>query len=110
LDTILNFIQKVGTLEGLLTIIVLWLHRWLFKMYNERLKDRQKEIDRMAKDIHTWRDDFWKMVNQRREDTKTIRDQLNDRIEDITKERDNALEELSKVKVQLKTKYNLNRE
>ena len=39
-------------------------HRWIFKMYQDRLDDRQNEINRMAEENREYREYFMKLIGQ----------------------------------------------
>ncbi|MFA5240495.1 MAG: hypothetical protein WC476_12420 [Phycisphaerae bacterium] len=57
-QTILEFIDKLGTTEGVFVILFFVLHAWIFMLYKGRIKDRQREIDRLADENHEYRERF----------------------------------------------------
>jgi len=57
-DNIVTILEKYGLFGG--TFFLFWIFaNWYFhKQYNDRLKDKQNEIDRLAADIKDYRDRF----------------------------------------------------
>ena len=45
--------------------IILSCHFYIFKLYKQVLKDRQKEIDRLAEENHQYRDRFIKLLDNK---------------------------------------------
>lgn len=62
-DTIKSFIEAFGWAKGILTIFFFLAHFWIFRQYNGRLEDRQKEIDRLAEDNREYRDRFLELLD-----------------------------------------------
>ena len=62
---------KVGIWEGLFILFFFIAHKVLFSLYNERLEDRQREIDRLAKENHEYRNKFMKLVEANLKSTTT---------------------------------------
>ena len=63
--TIKDFIQTFGWTKGVFTIFFFSAHGWVFKLYNDRLKDKQAEIERLASDNRTYRDRFLKFYDEK---------------------------------------------
>lgn len=58
---------ELGIWDGLLAVTWIGGHIWVYKMYNDRLKDRQEEIDRLAADNRDYRDRFLHFIDERME-------------------------------------------
>ncbi len=54
-QTIKEFLETFGKKDGLFILTFFLLHGWVYLQYTGRLKDRQKEIDRLAQDNHEYR-------------------------------------------------------
>ena len=65
LENIITLINTIGLAKTLFVIILLSCHFFIFKQYNERLKDRQIEIDRLANDNREYRDRFLKLLDKK---------------------------------------------
>lgn len=55
-NTIKDFLVQFGWIKGTLTIFFWLAHYWIYHLYNARLNDRQKEIDRLAGDNREYRE------------------------------------------------------
>jgi hypothetical protein len=64
-DTIREFINELGALKGVFVLFFFIAHGWIYGLYHGRIKDRQKEIDRLAKDNHEYRDRFMKLLDKK---------------------------------------------
>lgn len=64
-DTVLKFIETLGWVKGVFTIFFFLAHFWIWRLYLGRLKDRQKEIDRLAKENHEYRDRLFELFDKR---------------------------------------------
>lgn len=62
LDFFADFIARLTPVEGILLILVIVFHRATIKSYKMRVKDRQQEIDRLAKENHDYRDRFTRIL------------------------------------------------
>ena len=63
-DTIYKFIENFGLIKGLFILFFFSAHAWIYFLYSGRLKDRNKEIDRLAKDNHEYRDRFLQLLDE----------------------------------------------
>lgn len=63
-DSVLNFIKTLGWTKGVFTIFFFLAHGWVYKLYNLRMDDRQKEIDRLAEDNKDYRVRFLKILDK----------------------------------------------
>ena len=59
-----TFIHDLGLLRGLFAIFFLGMHAWVFALYNGRLQDRQKEIDRLAEENKEYRNRFTALLDK----------------------------------------------
>lgn len=64
-EVIETFIVTFGWTKGILTIFFFLAHFWIFMQYNGRLKDRQREIDRIASDNREYRNRFLELLDKR---------------------------------------------
>jgi hypothetical protein len=64
LEPLGDFPSQFGIVDGLLVLFFIGAHIWIYRLYEERIRDRQKEIDRLAKDNHEYRDLFIKLINK----------------------------------------------
>lgn len=62
---IVELIKTIGLAKSLFATILLSCHFYIFALYNGRLKDRQDEIDRLAKDNREYRDRFLKLLDKK---------------------------------------------
>ena len=60
-----DFISDLGVTKGIFVIFFFLSHHWIFKMYNGRLNDRQKEIDRLAEDNREYRNRFLSLLDEK---------------------------------------------
>lgn len=63
-EEIKEFIVTFGWAKGILTIFFFMAHAWIYSLYNGRLKDRQKEIDRIAYENREYRERFLALLDQ----------------------------------------------
>jgi len=63
-QTIKDLIQTLGWTKGVFTVFFFLAHAYIFSLYRGRLKDRQIEIDRLAKDNHEYRDRFLALLDR----------------------------------------------
>jgi len=66
-----SFLREFGEVNGLLILAVALMFLWVrssnkiaFRQYEERIKDRQKEIDRLAADNHAYREKYLKSLDK----------------------------------------------
>jgi F0F1-type ATP synthase membrane subunit b/b' len=64
LETILQFIQTLGWVKGVFAIFFFLMHGLYFMAMRGRLKDRQREIDRLAADNKEYRERFVAMIDK----------------------------------------------
>ncbi|MGH9755304.1 MAG: hypothetical protein ACREA2_21205 [Blastocatellia bacterium] len=64
-ETIKDFIVSFGWAKGTLTILFWVFHAWIYLLYNGRLNDRQKEIDRLIQENQHYRKIFFTLLEQR---------------------------------------------
>lgn len=64
-NTVKDFVITFGWAKGILTIFFFLAHYWIFRQYDGRLKDRQKEIDRLAEENAEYRNRFLDMLDER---------------------------------------------
>lgn len=57
-EIIKDFVQSFGWTKGVFTIFFFLAHWCYFWTNNQRLKDRQREIDRLANDNREYRDRY----------------------------------------------------
>lgn len=60
-----ELISDLGITKGMFVIFFFLSHIWIFKMYNGRLNDRQKEIDRLAEDNREYRNRFLSLLDEK---------------------------------------------
>jgi len=63
-NTIKDFIVTMGWTKGVFTIFFFMTHGWVYILYNGRVKDRQKEIERLAADNREYRERFLKILDE----------------------------------------------
>ena len=73
LNSFAEFFAKLTFTEGVLVFLIFFGGLWIYKSHNRQLDDRQKELDRLAKDNHRYRDRFEQMQDRI--------ERLNDRLE-----------------------------
>ena len=61
---ILDFVRTLGLTKGLFTLFFFLMHGWVYLLYQGRIKDRQKEIDRLAADNREYRERFTKLLDR----------------------------------------------
>lgn len=64
MEQLTAMVQSLGLLETLFILFFFGAHSVIFLQYRARLNDRQKEIDRLAKDNHEYRDRFLAFVDR----------------------------------------------
>jgi hypothetical protein len=64
LDAILKFLTEFGLTKGLFALSFIGGHLWIYRLYSGRLKDRQKQIDMLAKDNHEYRDRLLQLLDK----------------------------------------------
>ncbi|MCK5000732.1 MAG: hypothetical protein KAS23_14415 [Anaerohalosphaera sp.] len=64
-EEVLETIKSLGLTKGLFVVFFFTAHSYVFWLYRGRLKDRQKEIDRLASENHEYRDRFLKLLDKR---------------------------------------------
>lgn len=64
LDFLMGMFKEFGLSSGLLVVIVLGMHYWVFRLYNRQLEDRQREIDRIAADNRDLRERFTRLLDR----------------------------------------------
>ncbi len=69
-ETVKDFIVSFGWVKGTLTILFWVFHAWIYLLYNGRLKDRQKEIDRLIQENREYRKMFVALLDQRLDSQK----------------------------------------
>jgi hypothetical protein len=65
LQTVKELILSLGLVKGTFVVFFFVAHGWIFLLYNGRLKDRQKEIDRLATDNREYRVRFVTLMDKR---------------------------------------------
>ncbi|GAN32714.1 MAG: hypothetical protein DYG83_01595 [Candidatus Brocadia sp. AMX2] len=53
-----DIILALGLIKGLFFAFFFIMHLWIFLLYKGRIKDRQKEIDRLAAENREYRERF----------------------------------------------------
>lgn len=65
IDNIITLVQAIGLPNTIFTIIILSYHFHIFIQYNARLKDRQSEINKLAKENREYREIFLTLLDKR---------------------------------------------
>jgi hypothetical protein len=63
-NTIERFILSLGWTKGVFALFFFMAHGWIYWLYHGRLKDRQAEIDRIAKENREYRERFLKFYDK----------------------------------------------
>ena len=63
-NTIIDAIKKLGWVKGVFALFFFMAHAWIYALYMGRIKDRQNEIDRLAKENHDYRHKFLRMLDE----------------------------------------------
>ena len=63
-QTVKDFIVSLGWVKGTFALFFWVTQGWIYFLYRGRLKDRQKEIDRLAQDNREYRDRFVAMLDK----------------------------------------------
>ena len=63
-ETIKDFVVAFGWAKGTLTILFWVFHIWIYRLYNARLEDKQKEIDRLIRDNIEYRERFHALLDR----------------------------------------------
>lgn len=58
-----NVVMQHGIWALLFIVSLVIFHRWISRLHQGRLDDRQREIDRLAKENHEYRDRFQKLID-----------------------------------------------
>src|SRR6266516_2769669 len=53
-----------GLLRGTFALFFWVMHFWIYRLYNGRLKDRQREIDNIAAENRAYRERFLALIDQ----------------------------------------------
>jgi len=71
MEFLLSFLREFGEVNGLLILGVALMFLWVrssnkvaFRQYEERIKDRQREIDRLAEDNRAYREKYLKSLDK----------------------------------------------
>mgnify|MGYP001061996513 CR=1 FL=1 len=64
LTEITNALSTLGYMEGLFALFFFMMHGWVFFLYHGRISDRQKEINRLAKENRDYRERFTKLLDR----------------------------------------------
>ena len=62
---LVDLIPLIGITKALFVVFFVVMHGWVFLLYRGRLKDRQKEIDRIAEENRQYREIFVGMLDKR---------------------------------------------
>ncbi len=62
-DFFLQLVTEVGLTKAVFSLVILSCHFYIFSLYNDRLRERQAEIDRLAEENHQYRDRFLKLID-----------------------------------------------
>lgn len=65
LDALNTFLQNQGALKGLLILFVVFLVWRNWRQSQDRLADKDREIDRLAADVHDMRDRMMNLWDER---------------------------------------------
>lgn len=76
-------IVSLGLLRGIFALFFWIAHFWIYRLYNGRLKDRQKEIDNIAAENRQYRERFLALIDKHLglETNNTDKENLNPRPE-----------------------------
>ncbi len=66
-DIIIAILSDFGIRDGLFVIFFIVFHYWIWKLYINRLSDRQNEINRIAEENREYRETFMALVNNKLE-------------------------------------------
>ena len=64
-DTINYVIKSIGIWGGLFVTLLIFMHWWIYKLYEGRLTDRQQEIDKLAVENREYRERFYKLIDDK---------------------------------------------
>lgn len=64
-QTIKDFIVSFGWVKGMFALFFWFSQGWIYILYRGRLSDRQKEIDRIAKDNREYRERFLSILDDK---------------------------------------------
>lgn len=66
-EAIFKAVKDLGYIETILLIVVILVIFYNFKrgnvLYKQNIEDKQKQIDRLAKENREYREKFWDMLN-----------------------------------------------
>jgi hypothetical protein len=65
IESLLDLIKKIGLSKSIFFIVILSCHFYVLSWYKNRLKDRQSEINRLAKENYQYREIFLKLVDNK---------------------------------------------
>jgi hypothetical protein len=71
-QTIKDFIVSLGWVKGMFALFFWVSQAWIYMLYRGRLADRQKEIDRIAKENREYRDRFLAALDEKHDYTKAL--------------------------------------
>ncbi len=63
-NPIVEFISGLSFIEGLLVILILLGGWWIYKIHQRQLDDRQREINRLAKENREYRERFTRILER----------------------------------------------
>ncbi len=62
---IVNVLARLGLVKGTFVLFFFMAHGWIYSLYRGRLKDRQREINRLARENREYRDRFLVLMDRR---------------------------------------------
>ncbi len=63
-EEIVKLLVHLGWVKGTFVLFFLMAHAWVYSLYRGRLSDRQREIDRLAKENREYRDRFIALMDR----------------------------------------------
>jgi hypothetical protein len=63
-EIIKDSVQSFGLLRGIFLLFFWVAHFWIYRLYQGRLRDRQKQIDDLAKDNREYRERFLTLLDR----------------------------------------------
>lgn len=63
-DTIKDFIQALGWTKGVFALFFFMTHGWVYKLYTDRINDKQAEIERLVADNREYRQKYLKALDK----------------------------------------------
>lgn len=61
---IIEAVISLGWTKGVFALFFFLAHAWIYALYRGRIIDRQKEIDRLAKENHEYRERYMKLLDK----------------------------------------------